>query len=87
MKIKRIVILGGGVAGTLTANYLVPKIGEEIKKKEVEITLITERPYQIYEPGYLYLIFNRLGEDELKRDIKELLDPNVKNCNRQSYQN
>ncbi len=75
---KRIVILGGGVAGTLTANYLVPKIGEEIKKKEVEITLITERPYQIYEPGYLYLIFNRLGEDELKRDIKELLDPNVK---------
>ena len=75
---KRIVILGGGVAGTLTANYLIPKIGDEIRDREVEITLITDKPYQIYEPGYLYLIFNRLGEDELRRDIRELLDPNVR---------
>lgn len=74
---KRIVILGGGVAGTLTANYLVPKIRDEIRNGNVEVTLITDRPYQIYEPGFLYLIFNRLGEDELKRDVRELLDPAV----------
>ncbi|AKG91504.1 putative NAD{FAD}-dependent dehydrogenase [Geoglobus ahangari] len=74
---KRIVILGGGVAGTLTANYLVPKIRGEIRDGNVEVTLITDRPYQVYEPGFLYLIFNRLGEAELKRDIRELLDPAV----------
>lgn len=75
---KDIVILGGGVAGTLTANYLVPKIKDRIKRGEVRITLITDRDYQIYEPGFLYLIFNRLGEDELKRKVIELLDPSVR---------
>ncbi|MBE8540447.1 FAD-dependent oxidoreductase [Geoglobus acetivorans] len=74
---KRVVILGGGVAGTLTANYLVPKIKERIKNEEVQITLISDRNFQIYEPGFLYLIFNRLGEGELKRNLGELLDPAV----------
>ncbi len=74
---KKIVILGGGVAGTLTANYLVPKIRDEIRNGNVRVTLISDRTHQIYEPGFLYLIFNRLGEDELKRDIRELLDPAV----------
>ncbi|AIY89586.1 NAD(P)/FAD-dependent oxidoreductase [Geoglobus acetivorans] len=74
---KRVVILGGGVAGTLTANYLVPKIKERIKNEEVQITLISDRNFQIYEPGFLYMIFNRLGEGELKRNLGELVDPAV----------
>ncbi len=75
---KKIVILGGGVGGTLTANYLTPKIGEKIKNGEVEITLVSEKPYQSYQPGYLYLIFNKMGENELKKDLRGLLDPNVR---------
>ncbi len=41
---KNIVIVGGGVAGTITANYLAMKLREEIREKRVSITLIqTER--------------------------------------------
>jgi len=74
---KRVVILGGGVAGTVTANNLASKIAKEVRDGEIEITLITDSPHHIYEPGYLYLIFNRLGEDELKRNMEELVDARV----------
>ena len=75
---KKVVILGGGVAGTVTANNLATKMADEVRNGEVDITLITDNPYHIYEPGYLYFIFNRLREDELKRNLEELLDANVR---------
>ncbi|AIG97375.1 putative NAD(FAD)-dependent dehydrogenase [Archaeoglobus fulgidus DSM 8774] len=72
---KNIVIVGGGVAGTITANYLAMKLREEIREKNVSITLISDREKQLYEPGLLYLIFNRMEESEILKDVKYLLDP------------
>ncbi|WP_086975513.1 NAD(P)/FAD-dependent oxidoreductase [Archaeoglobus fulgidus] len=72
---KNIVIVGGGVAGTITANYLAMKLREEIREKNVSITLISDRERQLYEPGLLYLIFNRMEESEILKDVKYLLDP------------
>lgn len=72
---KNIVVLGGGVAGTITANYLAMKLREEIREKNVSITLISDREKQLYEPGLLYLIFNRMEESEILKDVKYLLDP------------
>ncbi|MEM3796428.1 MAG: FAD/NAD(P)-binding oxidoreductase [Archaeoglobaceae archaeon] len=74
----KIAVLGGGVAGTLTANYLASRLREEIRKKEVQITLISEREKLLYEPGLLYLIFNRFEEKDILRDLKIILDPGVK---------
>ncbi|MEM0204004.1 MAG: FAD/NAD(P)-binding oxidoreductase [Archaeoglobaceae archaeon] len=74
----KIAVLGGGVAGTLTANYLASRLREEIRRKEVEITLVSEREKLLYEPGLLYLIFNRLEEKDILRDLKLLLDPGVR---------
>lgn len=73
----RIAILGGGVGGTLTANYLAMRLREEIRRKEVEIVLISDRDYMLYEPGLLYLIFNRIEEKDLKKDLKLLVDPAI----------
>jgi sulfide:quinone oxidoreductase len=75
--VKKILVIGGGVGGTLVSNYLADKLREEIKNDEVKITLISERDKQLYEPGLLYMIFNRMEESELFKEIKYLLDPMI----------
>ena len=42
---KKIVVIGGGYAGVLTAKKLLKKLKKEIKKDEVEITIIDKLPY------------------------------------------
>lgn len=74
---KSIVVVGGGVAGTVTANYLAMRLRDEIRNENVSITLISDREKQLYEPGLLYLIFNRVEESEIQRDIKQLLEPTI----------
>ncbi len=72
-----IVIVGGGVAGTITANYLAMRLRDEIREKKVTVTLISDREKQLYEPGLLYLIFNRVEEGDILKDIGYLLDPQI----------
>uniref|UniRef100_A0A7J2THI3 NAD(P)/FAD-dependent oxidoreductase n=1 Tax=Archaeoglobus fulgidus TaxID=2234 RepID=A0A7J2THI3_ARCFL len=73
----KIAIVGGGVAGTLTANYLAMRLRDEIREGKVEIRIFSEREHLLYEPGLLYLIFNRVEERDIKKDLKLLLDPGV----------
>jgi sulfide:quinone oxidoreductase len=74
---KHIVIVGGGVAGTITANYIAMRLREEIRSGEVLLTLISDREKLLYEPGLLYLIFNRVEEKDITRELKYLLDPQI----------
>ena len=74
---KHIVIVGGGVAGTITANYIAMRLREEIRSREVLVTLISDREKLLYEPGLLYLIFNRVEEKDITRELKYLLDPQI----------
>jgi sulfide:quinone oxidoreductase len=73
----RILIVGGGVAGTLTANYLAMRLREEMRSGKVSVTLVSDREKQLYEPGLLYLIFNRLEEKDITKELKYLLDPQI----------
>ncbi len=72
-----IVIVGGGVAGTITSNYLAMRLRDEIRDGKVKVTLISNRDKQLYEPGLLYLIFNRLEERDITKELRYLLDPQV----------
>ncbi|WP_202318413.1 NAD(P)/FAD-dependent oxidoreductase [Archaeoglobus neptunius] len=74
---KSIVIVGGGVAGTITANYLAMRLREEIREKRVSVTIVSDREKQLYEPGLLYLAFNRVEENDILKDIRYLLDPQL----------
>lgn len=50
---KRIVILGGGTAGTIMAN----KLREALERNEWEITLVDKDKTHYYQPGFLFIPF------------------------------
>ena len=50
--VQRIVILGGGTAGTLAANRLRREFGHEVK-----ITVVDRDDHHVYQPGLLFVPF------------------------------
>ena len=52
---QRILILGGGVGGTLTANLLVKKLRDRIDRGEVEIIVVDATGQHVYQPGFMYI--------------------------------
>lgn len=48
---QRIVIVGGGVGGTMLANLLVVRLYPEILGGEVQVLLISDSPDHYYKPA------------------------------------
>lgn len=74
---KRIVIVGGGVGGTMLANQLANKLYPEILRGEVSIALLSNSPDHFYKPAFMYVAFNQFFEEELKRPERSLLRPEI----------
>jgi sulfide:quinone oxidoreductase len=74
---KRILILGGGVGGTLTANLLVKKLRRQLKAGEVTITVIDQTGQHTYQPGFMYIAMGGERAEKLQRPERSLLDPKV----------
>ncbi len=68
-----IAIVGGGVGGTVLANVLARELDEE----EARIVLIDQSGRHVYQPGWLYLPFNRQDPDDLERSERSLLRQQV----------
>lgn len=66
---KRILVLGGGTGGCLIANHLAKHLG----RREAEITVITDSPRHVYQPGWLYLPFGWAKAEKLVRPVRGLL--------------
>lgn len=75
--LKKIIIVGGGVGGTLLANQLVTKLYPEINRGDVQLTLLSNSPDHYYKPAFMYVAFNQFFEEELKRFERSLLRPEI----------
>ena len=73
----RILILGGGVGGTLTANLLVKKLRRQVKAGNVTITVVDETGRHTYQPGFMYIAMGGERAEHLQRPERGLLDPRV----------
>jgi len=74
---KRIVIVGGGVGGTMLANQLVGKLYPEVLRGDITITLLSNSPDHYYKPAFMYVAFNQFFAEELKRPERSLLRPEI----------
>lgn len=72
-----IVIVGGGIGGTMTANHLVTKLYPEIRTGKVRITMLSNSPWHYYKPAFMYVAFDRFFLDELRRPQQTLLRPEI----------
>lgn len=75
---KRIVILGGGTGGTLTANRLHRhfkhhRAGDD----EVEITVVDRDDHHMYQPGLLFVPFGLAQHSEIVRPRKAQLQSGI----------
>ena len=73
----RILIVGGGTAGTIVANNLARRLTAETRAGKVRITLLSASDRHMYQPGLLYVAFGHMTPDQLYRDEASLLEPNI----------
>jgi sulfide:quinone oxidoreductase len=71
---SQIVILGGGVGGTLVANLLARKL----TRKQATITVIDRTGRHSYQPGWLYIPFGGAPPERLERAERSLLARSVR---------
>jgi sulfide:quinone oxidoreductase len=72
---RHIVIVGGGVGGTIVANLL----AKHLKPVDAEVTVIESSGKHQYMPGWLYLPFNTLDEysEQIMRRESDLLNRQI----------
>lgn len=73
----RILVVGGGTAGTIVVNNLARRLSSETRAGNVRLTLLSASDRHMYQPGLLYVAFGQMAPDELYRDEASLLEPSV----------
>lgn len=73
----KILIVGGGMGGTILANNLARRLSGEIKAGKVRLTMLSASDKHMYLPGLLYVAVGRMTPDELYRDQASLLEPGI----------
>jgi sulfide:quinone oxidoreductase len=74
---QRILVLGGGVGGTLAANLISRQLKSQIDRGEASVTVVDEKGEHIYQPGYMYIAMGNEKPERLKRPERSLLDRRV----------
>lgn len=72
--LPRVVIVGGGVGGTIVAN----RLARRLRRAEAEIILVDAGSRHVYQPGLLYLPFNGADPRTVVRPLRRLLNPRVR---------
>jgi len=73
----KILVVGGGMGGTILSNNLARRLAPELRSGKVQLTMLTASDKHMYQPGLLYLALGRMTPDELYRDQASLLEPGI----------
>jgi sulfide:quinone oxidoreductase len=69
---RRVVILGGGTGGTLTANRL------RRAQRDLEITVVDQDDRHVYQPGLLFVPFDLTSVDDIVRPRQRQLHSGIR---------
>ncbi len=70
---KHLLILGGGTAGTITAN----KLRKKLSQAEWDITVVDRDDKHDYQPGYLFIPFGIYQPDEVTKSRRKYLADDI----------
>jgi sulfide:quinone oxidoreductase len=73
----KILVVGGGMGGTILANNLARRLKSEMKSGKVRLEMLSASDKHAYLPGLLYVAVGRMTPDELYRDQASLLEPGI----------
>lgn len=73
----KILIVGGGMGGTILANNLARKLRNELKSGKASITMLSASDKHMYQPGLLYVAVGKMNPSEMYRDQASLLEPSI----------
>ena len=71
---KRLVVLGAGLAGTMAVNRLRPHLDLD----EWDITIVDQDDTHIYQPGLLFIPFGMYGADDVVRRRRDFIPSGVR---------
>lgn len=71
--VKRIIIVGGGAGGLITANKLAQDLSMQLKREEVSIIVIDPAGYNEFQPGYIGIAFKGEKPESLRRRTSSLI--------------
>jgi sulfide:quinone oxidoreductase len=74
---QRVLVLGGGVGGTLAANLVSRKLRKAIDAGEASVTVVDETGAHVYQPGFMYIAMGGERAERLQRPERSLLDERV----------
>ena len=70
----RILILGGGVGGTIVANLLARRLKH---RGDVLVSVVDQTGQHVYQPGFMYITMGNEHAERLRRPERSLLDKGV----------
>ena len=74
---QRVLVLGGGVGGTLVANLISRKLKKQIDSGDASITVVDGSGNHVYQPGFMYIAMGGERAEHLQRPERSLLDARV----------
>ena len=66
---RRLLVLGGGTAGTMVANKLRLRLG----RRQWQITVVDQDDVHVYQPGFLFIPFGTYRPDEVVKPRRRFL--------------